>query len=142
MMDLQQPRTFDDETLETASASQIARTSTQPVLVEWFAKVDAEVKRRAEIRLERGEFGNFSADWYESRQHVINRDWGGPDCWCGKPHVALTVGANGNLRSIGSAMTDNVLDTISDDQPAHVCGPWPYLFEGECPGCQWLVDRA
>ena len=33
-------------------------------------------------------------------------------------------------------------DSRQDDEPEHVCGPWPYLFGGDCPGCQWREDRA
>ena len=83
--DLNDVRSFDDELLETAAASRIARHSTHPVLVEWFAKVDAEVARRAEIRCARlyeiafgdNRYGFTEADvvdgkhdasWYESRQ--------------------------------------------------------------------------
>lgn len=67
-MDLDKPRTFDDETLDAATASWIGRASDEPVLIDWFAKVDAEAKRRAEIRLARGEHGQHGASWYESRQ--------------------------------------------------------------------------
>lgn len=41
---------------------------------------------------------------------------------------------------VGQPWTLN--DSRQDDEPEHVCGPWPYLFEGECPGCQWREDRA
>lgn len=69
MMDLQKPETFDDETLDAAVDSRIARASGDPVLVEWFGRVDAEAARRAEIRLERGEYGHdHDAAWYASRQ--------------------------------------------------------------------------
>jgi hypothetical protein len=100
MMDIQQPRTYTDEVLNSVSLSGLASESTDPVLVEWFAKVKAEIARRAEIRLERGEYGTFSADWYDSRP-------------------------------------------LADDSlPEHECGSFPDLFEGDCPACDLIAERA
>jgi len=115
MMDLQKPRTFDDETLDMAASMTTARN--HPGLVEWFQKVDMETARRSSIRLERNEYGTFTADWYESRQPSDEE-------------LAEADRAN------------NLLEADPDtDQPEHECGPFPYLYMG-CPGCQWMEDRA
>ena len=67
-----------------------------------------EMRRRAEIRLERGESAveaGHDAGWYDSRPWTLN-------------------------------------DSRLDDEPEHVCGPFPYLFGGDCAGCEWRSDRA
>lgn len=102
MIDLQNPRTFTDELLGFATASEIARHSSDPVLVDWFAKVDAEAARRAEIRINRwntyfmgNPFGftleeislQHDAAWYEPRP----RDESEP-CMSYRDEAAVTCG--------------------------------------------------
>ena len=73
------PRTWDDEKLDSSVAlvsryifmgtpeyrSDLPKSS----FGEWADKVNAEAARRAEIRINRGEYGEkHDASWYESRQ--------------------------------------------------------------------------
>lgn len=112
MMDLQQPRTWTDETIDLALESIARMDARQGATPGFYGKltafvnlIKAEAGRRAEIRIERAEFGSFSADWYDSRPL-------------------------------------NLLDADTEaGQPEHECGPFPYLYMG-CPGCQWREDRA
>lgn len=57
------PRNWDDEALAAVSDG-FERVG----LGATFAEVRAEMARRAEIRLVRGEYGSHDASWYESRQ--------------------------------------------------------------------------
>lgn len=77
--DITDPRSFDDEILDSALA--IAQSATG-LLDGWAAKVTAEIQRRAEIRINRGEFGGqHDAEWYESRPI--------PDPADDEPHATL-----------------------------------------------------
>lgn len=67
MMDLQKPATWDDESLDMVMGSVLV-TALRVSNEDWVAQVEAERTRRAEIRLERGEFGgSHVAAWYEAR---------------------------------------------------------------------------
>lgn len=81
MMDLQTPRTWDDETLDAAVSSRSIYQwrdagTTMPTLSVWAQAVLDEAARRAEIRLARLVEGmsrdailqNHGPEWYEPRQ--------------------------------------------------------------------------
>lgn len=79
MTNLESIRTTDDETLDMVYRS-TGRRHEAIVLPDGFVEaVAAEVRRRAEIRLERGEYGQHDAAWYEPRP-LCESGWTGDRC--------------------------------------------------------------
>jgi hypothetical protein len=99
-MELQEPRTWDDEMIDAAIAATITRGVAAALpggtLAALFRKVDAEAARRAEIRIERVYGGiitaaelveKHDASWYDSRQ--TEQQW--LQCWHYEDETAQTM---------------------------------------------------
>ncbi len=93
---IDQIRRLSDEDLETAWAL-LKRTAPENNLTEWTT---TEIRRRAEIRMDRREHGDHPAAWYEPRpirtcHHHDASGWDGEwECdSCGEPIPAPVPGS-------------------------------------------------